>query len=196
MRIATLTAAVSMATLLLALGASTAAALRSIEVSVFQDNSSTRALTFEGGGSRVICEVTLTIEFLTWIEKRAGSLAGWANARFNEAGCRAGRARPLNTLEGWRVTYVSFTGTLPRIESVRFQINGMAFLVSAFGGFGECLFRGNAQFTTVGSGGIALQADERVTLPLSRNLNGLFCPETGNFRGTLGFERALIPRLV
>jgi hypothetical protein len=178
------------AVFVLSLGAGTAAALRSIETGgIATAEASARALTFEGGGSRVICEVTLNLRNLpargSGISKVERSAVGNATARVNEAGCRSGRAIPLNTREGWPVTYISFRGTLPRIESIRLQLNGTAFLVSAFGGFGECLFRGNAQGTTGGGTTVTeVRADERVTLGLETNLNGLFCPATGNFRGT------------
>jgi hypothetical protein len=171
----------------LSLGAGTAAALRSIESSATAVAASGRAITFAGGGSRVVCEVTLSLTLSTRsISKVRGSRVGNTKATVNERACTGGRARPLNTAEGWVTNYFSFAGTLPNITSIRLELVGTAFLVSAFGGFGECLFRGNAQGTTGGGTNriTEIRADSTIQLPLSRNLNGLFCPEEGTFAGT------------
>jgi hypothetical protein len=183
--------------LTLATVSGTAVALRQIEVSVFVDRAVARSFSFISEGGIVTCPVTLTTEFLFTISKARGSRMAWTRLTVGEASCTGGRARPLNTLEGWPVNYVSFTGTLPNITSIRVEVVGFAFLVSAFGGFGECLYRGNAQFTTEGgTPAFSLRADERVALPLSRNLNGLFCAATAAPRGTIQFERALLMRLI
>jgi hypothetical protein len=168
------------------IGAGTAGALRSIEFGTTRSEtrSMSRALTIEGGGVRAVCEVTLLKELFT-VAKTRGARAGTARLVANERTCTGGRLRPLNTIEGWTVTYQSFTGTLPNITSVRFEILAFAFLIQAFGGLGDCLYRGNAQVTTgPGTNVTELRFDATIALPLSRDLTGLFCPGEVVLRGT------------
>jgi hypothetical protein len=176
---------------------STAAALRSIQLSATLFSAS-GGWTIAGGGLTLTCNWTLTVTAVSSISKTRGSRIGNTRATINEAGCRGGRVRPLNTAEGWVTNFVSFTGTLPNVTSIRIELVGVAFLISSFGGFGECLFRGNAQFTSGGGTNTIteLRADERISIPLSRNLNGLFCPEEATFSSSLRTERAVTIRLI
>jgi hypothetical protein len=174
---------------------SNAAALRSLSISATVFTAS-GVWTISGSGIRITCNWTLTVTASASISKTRGSRFGNTRATIGEAGCSGGRLRPLNTAEGWVTNYLSFEGTLPSgIRSVRLELVGVAWLISAFGGFGECLYRGNAQLTTGGSGLnnqiTELRADERISIPLSRNLNGLFCPEEATYASTLRAERTI-----
>jgi hypothetical protein len=177
------TALVAIFTMAFAVG--TASALRSIEIGGRREISYTsRALTFEGEGTNVICEVTLNATLNAAISKTERSQAGTAEARANEAACSGGHARPLNVRGGWRVLYKSFTGTLPSITSVRLILEGTAFLVEAFGGLGRCLYSGNSEGTTGPNTSVTeIRADETVKLNLFRN-DGISCPARGGFKGT------------
>ena len=185
-------------TLVLAIGVGAAAALRSLEFNAMQVTGTSRAITFAGGGIEVICEITIngTVNARS-IAKTRGTAIGRSEARIATERCRGGRLRVLAETEPWTNTYDTFTGTLPSIRSIRSVVSGVAFLVSAFGGLGECLYRGNVAGSTGPSEGFRETiGDESVQIPLSRNLGGFFCPEEGSMRGMFSFERTLTVRLI
>lgn len=187
------------AMLLLALGTGAASANRSISLTPTTGQSAvSRALTFsspEVEGFEVICEVTLTMEeIVRAASKTAGSRIGnIIDARV--AGCRNGTATVLAPTRAapWNTTYVSFTGTLPNITSVRLELRGAAFLVSAAGGLSRCLFRGNPQGDTVGGLRVTgFTATRGVNVGLSVDLRGFVaCPRNGSFAGTFNLERTV-----
>lgn len=186
------------ALLLLSLAAGTAAALRSISVSPSGANEArSTALTFteSGGGFQIVCEVTLTMTLNASIAKRSGSSVGSTLAR--AANCRGGNVVVLTANQPWPITYVSFTGTLPNITSVRLEIRRAEFLVEAFFGIARCLFSGSAQGTTSGNPVTSINADETVALPLaSEALSGASCPASGIFRGSFRVARSVSLRLI
>ena len=62
----------------------------------------------------------------------------------------------------------------------------MAFLVSAFFGIAECLYRGNPQLTTFNNPVSLIAFDERITIPLfDESLSSVTCPRSGLFIGAL-----------
>jgi hypothetical protein len=178
-----LTALIAILTMACAVG--TASALRSIEVGGRREVSYTgRALTFEGEGTNVICEVTVNTTINAAISKTERSQAGNAEGRTNEAGCSGGHVRPLNVRGGWPILYKSFTGTLPTITSIRHRIT-ISILIEAFGGLGRCLYSGSAEGTTGPNASVTeFRADETVKIELFRN-EGISCPARGGFKGTL-----------
>jgi hypothetical protein len=134
------------ALMLLALAAGTASALRSIESSASVITLLSRSLTFTGNGIRVVCEVGITITLNERsIAKRPTNPIGRAEVKVlgQEGGverCSTNRAR---TLGGpFNINYLSFTGTLPRIEALNLQLLQVAFSVTAVGI--TCLYTANA----------------------------------------------------
>ncbi len=179
------------AAFILALGAGVSSASRGLEASVASGElgriaADSRSLTFTDEESTVsiICELRTTITLHRTVAKAAGSLAGFVTAA-TPANCRGGRVRILNL--PWHITFVSFSGTLPAITSVRLQLNGASFLIEAFFGIAECLYRGNPQGTTVGGTTVtSITADERIRTPLfDERLSSVACPRNGIFRGSL-----------
>ena len=129
------------------------------------------------------CALSMTQTFSRSIAKRGGATAGSITAITAES-CRGGIVRVLTETLPWPVTYVTFSGTLPVITSMRLQLNGFAWLLSAFHGIDRCLYRGNIQWTTSGNPITSLRWDETVALGLSVDLTVGTCPRTGIFRGT------------
>jgi hypothetical protein len=189
------------ALLVLALGGGTAAALRSISVvgGARTVTATSRALTFteEEGNFRVICEVILEVRLNAAAGKAVGSSVGSANVRTRN--CSGGSVVVLPRNQPWAITFVSFTGTLPNITSVRLEIRRAEFLLEAFFGIARCLYSGNAQGTTGGGTNriTEIRADERRLLPLaSEALSGVTCPRNGIFRGTFTVSPTVEIRLV
>jgi hypothetical protein len=189
------------ALLLLALGAGSAAASNGVNLEGRLTGVSARstALTFtdEESTFRIVCEVTLTMDLQREIRKEVGALVGNVT-NVTVANCRGGTVRVLAPEAGrpWRATYVSFTGTLPSITSVRLELRGTGFLVEAFFGAAQCLYGGNAQGTTVGNPVSEIRAEERVGIPLVTRLGGIACPARGVFRGTFALSARPTMRLV
>jgi hypothetical protein len=189
------------AMLVLALGASSAWASRGVELSVATGElgsvrADSRALTFTdtGGTAEIICEVNRTLRLERTIAKSVGARVGQVT-RVDIRNCRGGSVRVLNL--PWTVSYVSFAGTLPNITSVRLELRGAAFLISAFFGIAECLYRGNAQGTTVGNPVSEIRADESIVTPLfDESLSSVSCPREGIFRGVLRTSPQVRMRLI
>jgi hypothetical protein len=112
--------------------------------------------------------------------------------------CEGGEVRALGpeARRPWRVTFVSYSGTLPSIESIRLEIRGVGFLISA--PLFRCLYGGNDQATTVGgTRPTSMRFDERTWLPLIVDLRAfLECLEEVQVTGSLTFERTLRLSLV
>jgi len=112
--------------------------------------------------------------------------------------CEGGTMRMLSPSGAtpWRVTYNSFTGTLPRISAVSLEIRGMGLLIE--NAFARCLYGGNTRVWTVGGTRVTDWSFEVGTpLPLVTELRGLFrCPRSGTLTGVLTLERSWTLRLV
>jgi len=179
------------ALMVLAIGAGSAAANRSLRASVASGElgritTVSRALTFtdEEASFSIVCEVTRVLSLHASVAKVAGTLAGLVR-EVRIANCRGGTVTVLTENLPWHVTYVSFTGTLPSIATVTLELRNVGFLVSAFFGFGRCLYGGSARGITGGGTTVtSLTAEERRALPLVTNLGGFECPAGGIFRGS------------
>jgi hypothetical protein len=171
------------AALTLSIVSAVASALRSIEIGGRRELRETaRRITFEGGGVSVLCEVTLEKTLNAAIAKTQNAQIG--NVEMTVGNCEGGTLRALNTASGWPLRYKSFTGTLPRIGSVREIIEGIAALIEAFGGLAKCLYRGNEEITTGPNDRVTeLRFDETVMISLFRN-DGVTCPATADAKGT------------
>jgi hypothetical protein len=189
-------------TLVLGVLAGSASATRlGLNVSTFSATWSTMSLS--GAFSEVLCPVTLegTFHRMT-LAKVADSLVGVVTrARIEEASCTArapgvtGRAILLSSLP-WHITYRSFTGTLPRIESVKLAVINLMVLVSTQNSRESisCLFvatsarplvlKANLNLTT----GVLenLQVEEANRILLS-NFQPERCPQEGLLGGTTNF---------
>lgn len=150
-------------------------------------------LTFEAAGNNISCPTTL---LGSYIEQTLAKNAGLeANVRHDEPPtsgsppCTGGSMTILTETLPWRVNYVSFTGTLPRINSVRYSIIGMAYRFRTSGGLtclvGTTSLRPAFAEAVLGTGGRAegVRYDETVGIPLG----GAFLCELageGHFSGT------------
>lgn len=208
------------AALVLAAAVGTASA-RNLEVS----NQSIRVvwtpLTFNGGAAGTIeCNVTLEGTFVErTIAKVLGTLIGRVTRAIVGRPCVGGTAWAYNGTETnevlggtlatslpWHITYQGFTGTLPRITSIRLLLIGAHFLLrKEIGGFP--LLCNYTTTTTEPAEGIAeveaggavgnLRADETRRI---RSESGGLCP-TGNFQNSgpvtlLGTTNRIIIRLI
>lgn len=82
-------------------------------------------LEFKIGTSTVRCEVRLIGTFSgRTIIKRAGTTMGVVNVAQAINICSGGAVRMLEETLPWTLRYVSFTGTLPRISTVKLEIVG------------------------------------------------------------------------
>jgi hypothetical protein len=180
-------------------GSSPASASRAIEFTITGgERSRSTALTFtnEEATFAVICELSLVEELERRIEKSVGAVIGDVISA-TMSNCREGRVRLLGPEVGrpWRITYVSFTGTLPSITSLRREIRGFGLLLETFFGAAQCLYGGNLQDTTTGNPIREVRMDERVRVPLIRKLGVLTCPTSGIFRGTASYAATVTMRL-
>jgi hypothetical protein len=168
-------------------------------------------LTFTGSpnGNRHICDVTLTASLHSIARKAIGELLGFVNGG-RISNCRnnfgtAARAIPLvSHALPWHITYVSFSGTLPRIEEIRIVVNDVKVLfeltVPVFGTIQRCLYVGDFEFATIGRNPRAEYTIE-LLIPLAvvslfedgLNVSGVECDEAGEFRGTF---HATLPPIV
>jgi hypothetical protein len=184
-RYAIVTAVCAIAIGLLAAG--TAGASRGISAGTTSTRLTSRAYTFNSPEfeAPIVCRVEYTISVHRTIAKSSGTLFGFVTAiRVDE--CRNGVMIPLPAGLPWHITYISFSGVLPNITSLRLQINGAAWLLADGAGFSRCLYRGNEQHTTGGGTTInELRADSTVAIPLSVRLPGsFFCPANVNIQGS------------
>ena len=146
------------ATLLLALGASTATASRSFSVvgggrAILAIASGETRLTFRGNtGIDVIQLVTLHGSIHGSIAKTEGSLVGAiTNVLVGaEAECRSNIGGNCQTIMlipalSWHLRLLFYTGTLPSITSIKIEMIELEVTVRL--GTTECLFRGALRFT-------------------------------------------------
>lgn len=148
------------------------------------------------GGTETRCPVTLEGTFHSnVIVKAAGALVGYVTRGIvAEGSCtNASTARILQASLPWHVRYRSFRGTLPRIERIRLELVGAAFLLNVFFGSAQCLYQSTSASPAAGellvntATGVVegLAADNTVRIPLAVRLGGFVnCPATGIFNGT------------
>ncbi len=182
------TAAMSLtAALLLALSVPAAARNLSYSVTEFRIMWSTLSFSAAEGGISITCPVTLEGAFL---ERTATKVAGALRASITRSvvgTCREGRATILAETQPWNVTYQSFTGTLPNISGVRYELVNAAFQVEPGLGI-RCLARTSTEFPAAGDAArdangriTSLSADSSLAIPTTGNAE---CPSFGIFTGT------------
>ncbi len=175
------------AALMMALAVSSASA-RTIRYSEQYFRIIWSSLTFSGsgGGFPITCPVTLEGSFhqSTFVKVEGALVAHITSAAVGF--CIEGSATILSETLPWHVQYASFTGVLPRIETVRHYLVGAAFAVEPTFGV-VCLARSTQEEPAAGDanregGGsiISLSADPKLPIPVS----GRGCPEHGVFSGT------------
>lgn len=136
------------ATVLLSALVGTASAGR-LSTSSQRIRASFARVAFAGGFGTVDCEVAVEGSFHErTISKTAGTLSGFITAA-NVTRCASGAGTVLREALPWHVQYQSFTGTLPRILTIRASIIGWSVGVRepTFGI--TCLARGNASIDFV-----------------------------------------------
>jgi hypothetical protein len=146
--------------------------------------ASTTALTFtdEEETFRTVCELQTTLVLNGTIAATGGAAVGLATEQSFRA-CRGGTATVLSASAS--LTYVSWTGTLPTIESLRLQLGGLGVLLASFFGIARCLYAGSVQVRTARRSEVTeLRVDESISLALSTTLAGP-CPSRATPRGTL-----------
>lgn len=121
-------ASLMLASGLLALGVCSAAAA-SVELPNSNWRSVWRSVEFVGGFGTVRCSLTLEGSFsVRTFEPTRGLLVGYVT-RASVSSCPAGSASVLTASLPWHVTYREFTGTLPTIETMSFDVVGAAIQV-------------------------------------------------------------------
>jgi len=180
-------------------GVGTATASRGIALEPTGANRASGSITFEEfEEDRITCRWTFTLEDTG----QGGTSKSTATVLTKVVGatateCDEGTVRMLapSAATPWRATYITYTGTLPRISSIRFELRGIGFLISYLSG--RCLYGGNVQATTVNSPITSLRFDQSINVPLVVSLVTFPpCTEEGHLFGSLALERAIIMRLV
>jgi hypothetical protein len=150
----------------------------------------------EGGSAFVVqCNVTLegSFESRTFPIDR-GALEVGVVTRASIGGCNAEGARIVFLTETlpWSVTFASYTGTLPRIATIRYELRGLRLLVEATP-FMACLYRSTQATPAVYVWGLAegpvleyTMAEESPLALLSRLFAEtlLICPGALQLSGT------------
>ncbi len=147
------------AVLALSLTAGVASAERGVSVSPSNTTLSLPGLELEGGlGTPVRCNVTMDTALHERIAKVQGTLTGNADIAVSTGGCTDGNAgllvggRRVTGAQGpYHVTYESFDGELPNIESVTLTVNNVIFWISISGI--DCLTNGAVDISGTTTGG-------------------------------------------
>ncbi|MGB2711568.1 MAG: hypothetical protein WBC33_08620 [Conexibacter sp.] len=157
-----------------------------------------RAITFTEaeGEFSIICDLQETIRLNRTIAKSAGAQVGTLTTSIRN--CRGGTYRMLVESQPWELTYVSFSGTLPNITSLRLEQRRFSFLAEAFFGIARCLYSGNLQVTTGGASSTIteLRIDETRGIALATRLGGAACPTLTVLRGRYTVSPTVRMRLV
>jgi len=181
--------AVALAAALTWIGAAAAHANR-LEISNWERGIRLKwtSIQFNVAGRTVDCEVILNGDFLA---RTFPKTPGMAYARFTEATtinlCSGGEATVLRGTLPWELRYASYTGTLPRISSVNFQIVGMSVLIQPTMG-PSCLVRTSAANPALLIANVEpeeptfqnVRLNETALIPAT----GLMCGGTATFGGT------------
>lgn len=175
--------------LMLALAAGSASANRlSYSEQAFRIVWSRLIFSESGGGFPINCPVTLEGSFHErTFAKTRDLLAGYiTTATVNNAGCSEGHATILRASLPWHVTFQSFSGSLPNITGVRYNLIGAAFQIEPGLGL-SCLASSSSRSPAAGiasreAGGniTSLQPDSNLAIPVT----GVLCPEAGIFSGS------------
>lgn len=165
--------------------ASTRIRFTATEGSLSRVRADTARLTFsdESGTFRIVCEIELTLTLHSSMAKVRATLAGSVTAAAVRS-CTGARVRVLTAGLPWHINYQSFTGTLPSISTVTFQVVGVSFLSEAFFGIARCLYGGNVRLTSTGNPITALRWGTELFPLFEEALSGFSCPAGGRFEGT------------
>jgi hypothetical protein len=147
-------------------------------------------LIFEAVGNRISCPVTLEGSFHSrTLSKVSGQLVGYITRAFvqgEEPPCQGGQATVLSATLPWHVLYVRFTGTLPRITTIRLSLRGAAFRIHDNNTGFECLTTTTQNNPAMGDIGVTAEGVARTltalpefTIPLA-----FPCFGSGKFEGT------------
>ena len=174
------------AALLLALSIPATARNLSYSVKEFRITWATLSFSAEEGGVSITCPVTLEGSFLERTHNKEVDRVRARITRSTVGTCREGTATVLAETQPWDVTYQSFTGTLPNITSVRYELLNAAFQVEPGLGI-VCLARTTERFPAAGdatrdaNGRItSLRPDPTLSIPTTGNFE---CPAFGRFAG-------------
>jgi hypothetical protein len=147
------------AALALSLSASLASARTGIAVNPTATTLTLVNLNMDAAGIDVQCNVTMDAALHARTNKTTGSLAGFADIAVSTGACTEGNAGILRSgarVTGpqgpYHVTYTSFSGTLPNIESVRLTVQDVIFWIRTPGGT-ECLTNGAVDINGDSTGG-------------------------------------------
>jgi hypothetical protein len=167
----------TIATALLATAVGTAAARR-FQISEQRFRTVFAPLTFGAEGQQpLVCRVTLEGSFHSrTFSKVVGALLGYITAA-EMTNCTSETARVLKETLPWHILYVSFTGTLPNISSIRIDLRNLSFLVRAFG-FASCLYRTEEAHPAMGELLLSVGAAREVRIDETSKIPGAgICPE-------------------
>lgn len=184
-----LTVGAAIATMILATAVGTATARR-IEISSQFVRVTWSELTMEGAGISIRCPMTIEGSFHSrTMSKVCGSVVGLVSrAVITPGSCTGAEVALLQESLPWRLGFIGFTGTLPRIQRIRGSLIGLALRIEALGtpclyqltqtnpGFGEDLMNEATGAVT------GLRLDETQSVPLKEG--GPLCPSSGRFSGT------------
>jgi hypothetical protein len=153
-----------------------------------------REITFEGGGTSVVCALSLEGSFhARTIEKIVGSLIGYiSEARFKRP-CTGGEAWMQTTQEGreeslpWHILYERFIGALPNITGIETTVDNGLWAIAA-GGV-TCVYRSSTASPLRGiinrEAGAKVTGDRASeTSPIPKVEGSLFCPNSATLKGT------------
>jgi hypothetical protein len=122
---------------------------RILEISNQGIRSVMENFTIVGGGLIIRCPLTLEGSFHSrTLAKTQGLLVGFITRAAFQTPCEGTTIRALTETLPWHIQYRGFTGNLPIIQRVQFNIIGFAFLINLFGN--SCLYRSTleAPFST------------------------------------------------
>jgi hypothetical protein len=206
-RITQLFMAMAAAALLLA-GIVASASARTLSTSEQSIRASWSSLEFAGGGATIRCRVTLEGSFHSMaIAKVARSLAGAVTRSIIAHPCTNGEAwadngtesEPLGTAPNklpFHITYESFAGTLPNIETINLLVSRFSYLIrttvlglTCQGRYGRAEDNITVIAARAGGGGITSLTPSatlnRASLAEQLGPNAV-CPATGPFGGRTG----------
>jgi hypothetical protein len=144
----------------------------------------------ETGGVVIACEVTLEGTFTSsTFAKVSGATIARVTRAISSNPCRRGNLSPLTETLPWNVLYRGFTGTLPVITGLKYDIINEAWRVEE--AFTTCLYRTEASHPekyilglAENGGGLRRNDTWRVDETAGIPLTGLGCAPEIRFQGT------------
>lgn len=176
------------AALVLAVGVATATAGR-LQTSSQQVRATWPQVNFEVGlGSPIRCALTLEGSFhgRTFAKTRE-ALVGYVTTASMQSACNGGELHLLAETLPWHLRYDSFSGTLPRFNSIRFRLVELNLWFTVLGF--RCLYRSSLGFTWFRGEASPIPEFPELETPPSASLEGSL-PETqrGMCFGTIDVE--------